>query len=104
MPANTEEITLSWKTYWKKEYWNIWREQSPIVYANNVKAPTLIMGDAGDSNVPIVNSYEMYHALKDNGVDTEFYVYPADTHFPEDIVRTTDVFKRWVEWMVKYLK
>ena len=89
---------------WSKEYWDIWRDQSPIVYAKFVKAPTLIMGDAGDPNVPIVNSYEMYHALKDNGVHTEFYTYPADTHFPHDIVRTTDVFKRWINWMVKYLK
>ncbi len=89
---------------WSKKYWDIWREQSPIVYARFVKAPTLILGDAGDPNVPIVNSYEMYHALKDNGVNTEFYVYPADTHFPEDIVRTTDVYKRWIDWMVKYLK
>ena len=89
---------------WLKKYWKIWREQSPIVFAENVKAPTLILGDAGDPNVPIVNSYEMYHALKDNGVNTEFYVYPVDTHFPQDIVRITDVYKRWVDWIVKYVK
>lgn len=89
---------------WVKKYWNIWRDQSPIIFADKVKSPTLIMGDVGDGNVPIVNSYEMYHALRDNGVHTEFYAYPADTHFPGDIVRTTDVFRRWVDWMVKYLK
>ncbi len=89
---------------WVKGYWNIWRDQSPIIFAPRVKAPTLIMGDAGDDNVPIVNSYEMYHALKDNGVHTEFYVFPADTHFPGDIVHTTDVYRRWIDWMVKYLK
>ncbi len=89
---------------WVKQYWKIWREQSPIEFARNVKAPTLILGDVGDPNVPIVNSYEMYHALRDNGVHTEFYAYPADTHFPHDIVRTTDIYKRWVDWMEKYLK
>ncbi len=89
---------------WTKDYWNIWREQSPIELARNVKAPTLIMGDAGDPNVPIINSYEMYHALRDNGVHTEFFTYPADTHFPGGIVHRTDVYKRWVEWMEKYLK
>ncbi len=89
---------------WVKKYWDIWRDQSPIIFADKVKAPTLIMGDAGDGNVPIVNSYEMYHALRDNGVHTEFYTYPADTHFPGDIVRTTDVYRRWVDWMVKYVK
>ncbi len=89
---------------WVKKYWKIWRQQSPIAYAPKVKTPTLIMGDAGDPNVPIVNSYQMFHALRDNGVTVEFYVYPVDTHFPHDIVRTTDVYRRWINWMVKYLK
>ncbi|MGH8426627.1 MAG: S9 family peptidase [Gammaproteobacteria bacterium] len=89
---------------WTKQYTDIWRQQSPIEYAHNVTAPTLILADVGDPNVPIVNSYEMYHALRDNGVTTEFYAYPADTHFPHDIVRTTDVYRRWIDWMVKYLK
>lgn len=89
---------------WVKKYWKIWRNQSPIAFATHVKVPTLIMGDAGDPNVPIVNSYEMFHALRDNGVTVRFYVYPVNTHFPHDIVRTTDVFRRWVDWMVKYLK
>ncbi len=88
---------------WTKDYWKIWREQSPIRYARNVKAPTLIMGDVGDPNVPLVNSYEWYHALRDNGVTVEFYAYPEDTHFPEDIVQTTDVYRRWLGWMNKYL-
>jgi dipeptidyl aminopeptidase/acylaminoacyl peptidase len=89
---------------WTAKYRDIWREQSPIAYAQNVKAPTLIMGDVGDPNVPLVNSYEWYHALRDSGDTVEFYAYPADTHFPRDVVQTTDVFSRWVGWMTKYLK
>ncbi|HKI87304.1 MAG TPA: S9 family peptidase [Thermoanaerobaculia bacterium] len=89
---------------WVKDYWNIWRDQSPIQYARAVTTPTLIMGDQGDPNVPIVNSYELYHALKDNGVTTEFYVYPVDKHFPHDIVHETDIYKRWIGWMEKYLR
>ncbi|HET6911793.1 MAG TPA: S9 family peptidase [Rhodanobacteraceae bacterium] len=89
---------------WTAKYHDIWREQSPIAYAQNVKAPTLIMGDVGDPNVPLINSYEWFHALRDAGVPVEFYAYPADSHFPHDIVRTTDVYKRWVGWMRKYLQ
>ncbi len=100
----TDDLYFFGGSPWVEKYWDIWREQSPIVLAKNVKAPTLIMGDAGDPNVPIVNSYEMYHALRDDGVNTEFFVYPADTHFPGDIVRTTDVFKKWIDWLVKYVK
>ena len=89
---------------WTEKYWDIWRQQSPIMYARNVKAPTLIMGDVGDPNVPLVNSYEWYHALRDNGVTVEFWAYPEDTHFPGDVVQQTDVYRRWVSWMKQHLK
>lgn len=89
---------------WTARYREIWREQSPITYAHSVTAPTLIMGDVGDPNVPLVNSYEWFHALRDAGVPVEFYAYPVDTHFPKDIVRTTDVYRRWVGWMTTHLK
>ncbi|MDR2011460.1 MAG: S9 family peptidase [Rhodanobacter sp.] len=86
------------------KYRDLWREQSPILYAHAVTAPTLILGDVGDANVPLVNSYAWYHALRDAGVPVEFYAYPVDAHFPRDIVRTTDVYRRWVQWMNRHLK
>lgn len=89
---------------WTRKYYHIWRAQSPITYAMNVRAPTLIMGDVFDPNVPLVNSYMWYHALRDNGVPVKFYAYPAHTHFPSDIVRQTDVMRRWVGWMKHYLR
>ena len=89
---------------WTTRYQQIWRSQSPIAHAQQVKAPTLIMGDVGDPNVPLVNSYEWYHALRDNGVEVQFFAYPADTHFPGDIVRMSDVFRRWVGWMTAHLR
>jgi len=91
-------------TPWTTTGWDVWRQQSPITYARNVKAPTLIMGDVGDPNVPLLNSYEWYHALRDNGVTVEFWAYPADTHFPGDIVQQTDVYRRWVGWMTGHLQ
>jgi dipeptidyl aminopeptidase/acylaminoacyl peptidase len=82
----------------------MWLEQSPLTYANHITAPTLIMGDVGDANVPIVNSYEMYHALKDHGVTVQFVAYPVDVHFPNDPVRETDVNRRWIAWLAKYVR
>ena len=89
---------------WTAADHDLWRQQSPIAHASHVTTPTLILGDVGDPNVPLINSYEWYHALRDNGVPVEFWAYPVDTHFPEDIVRTTDVYRRWVTWMVAHLK
>jgi dipeptidyl aminopeptidase/acylaminoacyl peptidase len=89
---------------WTPADHDLWRQQSPIAHASHVTTPTLILGDVGDPNVPLINSYEWYHALRDNGVPVEFWAYPVDTHFPEDIVRTTDVYRRWVTWMVTHLE
>ena len=89
---------------WTDAGWKIWREQSPITYVRNVKAPTLLMSDVDDANVPFVNAEEWYHGLRDNGVTVEFYAYPEPTHFPHDIVQTADVYRRWVGWVQKYLQ
>lgn len=88
---------------WKDNGWDIWRDQSPLSAVQNVKAPTLIMGDVGDPNVPIYNSYLWYTALRDQGVDVQFYAYPRNTHFPGDPVGAEGVYKRWVDWVVSHL-
>lgn len=89
---------------WTNAGWDIWRAQSPITYVRSVKAPTLILGDVMDSNVPLVNAEEWYHGLRDNGVTVEFYAYPETSHLPHDVVQVSDVYRRWVGWMEKYLK
>jgi dipeptidyl aminopeptidase/acylaminoacyl peptidase len=89
---------------WVGNYMKAYREQSPITYAAQIKTPTLILSDTGDARVPITQSYLMYHALKDNGVPVKFIAYPVPGHFPEDPVRSMDIFRRWAEWMDQYLK
>lgn len=89
---------------WVGDNWKIYRDESPITYASQIKTPTLILCDVGDFRVPIPQSFEMYHALKDNGVTTEFYAYPVSGHFPGDPVRREDVMTRWIGWLNKYLK
>ena len=43
-----------------------YREQSPMHYVARIKAPTLILSDTGDYRVPITQSFQLYHALRDN--------------------------------------
>jgi dipeptidyl aminopeptidase/acylaminoacyl peptidase len=43
-------------------------DQSPITYAGQIRTPTLILNDTGDARAPITHSYQLYRALKDNGV------------------------------------
>jgi len=78
--------------------------QSPIAYASQIKTPTLILSDTGDARVPITQSYQLYHAIKDNGVTVKFVAYPVPGHFPGDPVRARDVYNRWLGWLDQYLK
>jgi dipeptidyl aminopeptidase/acylaminoacyl peptidase len=77
--------------------------QSPITYAARAKAPTLILSDTGDARVPITQSYRLYHALKDNGVETRFVAFPVGGHFPGDPVRTRAAYRLWADWMAAHL-
>jgi dipeptidyl aminopeptidase/acylaminoacyl peptidase len=76
-----------------------YREQSPITYAGRVKTPTLILSDTGDARVPITQSYRLFHALKDNGVETRFIAFPVPGHFPGDPVRSRAVYRAWLDWL-----
>jgi dipeptidyl aminopeptidase/acylaminoacyl peptidase len=80
-----------------------YREQSPMHYVSKIKAPTLILSDTGDYRVPITQSFELYHALRDNGVTTQFIAYPVPGHSPTDPVHVRDVDRRWIAWLAKYL-
>ena len=79
-------------------------EQSPITAAPRIKAPTLVLSNTGDSRVPITQSFQLYRALKDNGVKTKFIAYPLSGHSPEDPVHQSDVDRRYVEWFREYLR
>ena len=80
-----------------------YREQAPITYAVNIKAPTLVLCDTGDQRVPITESFILYHTLRDNGVETKFIAYPVEGHSPQDPVHQRDVDRRWTAWIEEHM-
>lgn len=80
---------------------NYWR-QSPIAFAHQAKTPTLILSNTGDRRVTISQSYKLYHALKDNGVEVEFIAYPVNAHVPIDPVHERDIRRRWIGWIEQH--
>src|SRR5271165_376961 len=81
-----------------------YRDQSPLSYVAKVTAPTLLLHDSGDVRVPVIHSYEFYHGLKDSHLPVTFVVYPVSGHYPNDPVRSEDIYRRWAAWMDRYLK
>lgn len=88
---------------WKGESAKKYLAQSPIANLSKIRTPTLVMSNSGDSRVPIIGSYKLFHALRDNDVPVKFVVYPTSGHFPGDPVRSRDVNRRWLEWLEQYL-
>jgi len=80
-----------------------YREQSPITYVAQVRTPTLIMSSTRDFRVPPTQSYELFRALRDNGVETKFVAYPGSVHFPGSPVIMQDVYSRWIGWVRDHL-
>ena len=78
--------------------------QSPITFAKDITTPTLIWGTTDDPVVPVVQSFAMYHALKDNGVPVRFVLYPSASHGPENVIQTADLTDLWIGWLDKYMK
>lgn len=88
---------------WIKDNAKTFFAQSPIANLSKIRTPTLILSNSGDSRVPVIGSYKLYHALRDNNVPVKFVVYPTGGHFPGDPVRSRDVNRRWLEWLEQYL-
>lgn len=81
-----------------------WRAQSPITFVDRIRTPTLILSNVYDVRVPVVESYELFHALRDRGVPVRFFVYPSGGHLPQGPVRLADAYRRWLDWFDRYLK
>lgn len=75
---NRAEYFARGKKPWEdfESYWRV----SPLRYIRNARTPTLIHVVDGDPRVPRPQSEELHMALKQQGVPTEFFVYPGNTH------------------------
>jgi dipeptidyl aminopeptidase/acylaminoacyl peptidase len=88
---------------WTGDRQRIAREQSPITYATKIKAPTLVMANIEDFRVPPAQAMSLYHAMKDNGVETEFIAFPGRTHNSSDPVNSRERTRLWIDWVKRHL-
>jgi dipeptidyl aminopeptidase/acylaminoacyl peptidase len=95
----TKEMGAPWKNQ------KAWDKISPFWDVEKITTPTLIMGGAIDWNVPIINSEQLYQALKEIGkVDTKLVVYPGEHHGIRKPSFQKDRLQRYLDWYGNYLK
>jgi dipeptidyl aminopeptidase/acylaminoacyl peptidase len=81
----------------------VYAKSSAISYIKQVKTPTLAVVGDRDGECPAPQSYEFWHALRDQHVPTQLVVYPNEGHGFVDPIHRRDVMERAVEWFGQYL-
>jgi dipeptidyl aminopeptidase/acylaminoacyl peptidase len=83
----------------------VWARISyPFLHADKIKTPTLFLCGESDYNVPLLNSEQMYQALRTLGVPTELVIYPGQFHGIKKPSYILDRYKRFLDWFGKYVK
>ena len=81
-----------------------WQKVSyPFLHADKIKTPTLFLCGESDYNVPLLNSEQMYQALRTLGVPTELVIYPGQFHGLKKPSYILDRYRRYLDWFAKYL-
>ena len=81
----------------------VYAKSSAINYIKNAHTPTLVVVGDRDGECPAPQSFEFWHALKDEHVTTELVVYPNEGHGFVNPEHRRDVMDRAVEWFAKYM-
>ncbi len=95
----TAELGPPWKnpaTYIKLSF--------PFLHADRIKTPTLFLCGELDYNVPLLNSEQMYQALRSLGVPTRLVIYPGQHHGLSKPSYQLHRLEQYLAWYREYLK
>ncbi|HEX9944787.1 MAG TPA: S9 family peptidase [Thermoanaerobaculia bacterium] len=92
------ELGLPWKNA------EGWMRISPFFQVEKVTTPTLILCGQDDVNVPLLNSEQLYQALRRLGKETELVIYPGQNHGITKPSYQKDRYERYLAWYDRYVK
>jgi dipeptidyl aminopeptidase/acylaminoacyl peptidase len=102
----TDMYTLEYELELGKPWANLdtWRRVSqPFLRADRIVTPTLFLCGQEDWNVPLINSEQMYQALKSLGRKTELVIYPGEAHGIKRPSFVQDRMDRYLAWYREHL-
>jgi dipeptidyl aminopeptidase/acylaminoacyl peptidase len=75
---------------------------SPVMFADKVSTPLLILHGSADVRVPPSQSWEFYALLKERGKTVRMVTYPGSPHFPRIAEQRRDVLDEVGSWLDQY--
>jgi dipeptidyl aminopeptidase/acylaminoacyl peptidase len=91
------ELGLPWRNP------DLWLRLSPFFQVEKVTTPTLVVCGQEDWNVPLVNSEQLYQALRRLGVPTELVIYPGQSHSFSRPSFEVDRWRRYLAWFERWV-
>lgn len=79
------------------------RNSYPFLHADRIVTPTLFMCGERDFNVPLLNSEQMYQAVRSIGVETQLVIYPGQYHGLSVPSYLRDRLERQIDWYQRHL-
>lgn len=80
-----------------------YRSVSPLTYVKQARTPTLIQHREFDRIAPPVGAFELYKALKDQGVTTRMIIYKGAGHLPSGLQQTRAVVEHNYDWFRRWI-
>ncbi|HUU26803.1 MAG TPA: S9 family peptidase [archaeon] len=105
--TGTTDITGFIPDYFNGEFWDrfqAYRDHSAMFNIKGVSTPALILHGEKDVRVPISQGYELYNALKRQGVDVKMVVYPRAPHGLREPKQILDAADRNLDWFSRHIK
>lgn len=88
-----------------EDYWDWFRERSPIYHTKDARTPILILHGKNDTRVHPSQSMQLYRYLKTIGkVPVRLVLYPGEGHGNRKAGARLDYNLRLMRWMEHYLK
>ena len=81
----------------------IYAKSSAINFIKQVTTPTLVIVGDRDGECPAPQSFEFWHALRAEGVQTQLVIYPAEGHRFRDPAHIEDRTRRELAWFARYM-
>jgi dipeptidyl aminopeptidase/acylaminoacyl peptidase len=80
------------------------KKLSPIHNVDKVKAATIVLHGANDTNVPVVEAEQVVDNLKKRGIPVKYVLFPDEGHGFQKIPNRIKSTVETVNWFVKYLQ
>lgn len=81
----------------------LWRDRSPIFFADRIRAPLLVLAGANDVRCPPDEAEQIARAVRANGGVADLHIYPDEGHGFRRRENEIDANRRTAEFLLRHL-